>query len=284
MTDTNEPTSTPDEEEVVFHTDPVINLGLRNLEAKLAFYALAHGVITGKFDENYSDWLKRQKITEDIGDLKLPDVMPIIEWAHIDASLSELLAFKIVVDKVMTEVNLAIFGKYAQKNVRGTVPADTDLTALRKEVVKLLDGTMTMIDGGIIENPMTGVKMTVADVLKLPTLVKWAKNAQASSPRRADGTWIIPNAPSQEKNGDAPSAPTGNLRSHNSQVKFVVNGALFECATLGEACAKLFGAKKPAEVAGRFEDWNSDYFAVGDEKPKKMVRDGDRDIWLTKVG
>jgi len=246
-----------------YNDDPVINAGLSKIEAKAAFYDLAHGVITGKFDQNYTDWQKTQTISDD--EIRsTPEIDDLVEWAHIDANLSELLSFKETAQRLLTEINLAIFGHYAKKNVRGTVPADTDLGAVRAELVKVLNGTVTMIEAGILEG------MTVKMILDLPTVKKFGG-------RRDDGTWILPNAPSDKANGDAPNAPTGNLRSHNTQVKFVVNGALFECATLGEACNKLFGVTKPAEAAAMFDNWSSDYFAVGDETPKKAVeRDGRR--------
>jgi hypothetical protein len=125
--------------------------------------------------------------------------------------------------------------------------------------------------------------MTVEMVLSLPTLQKWGKD-NGGKARRADGTWIIPNAPKDGNGENSVSAPTGALRSHNTNVKFVVNGAIFECPTLGEACHKLFGVNKPAEIAATFENWHSDYFAVGSEEPKKAVIRDNRKIWLTKVG
>jgi hypothetical protein len=257
-----------------FHEDAVINAGLAKLEAKAAFYKLAQGVISGKFDTDFTTWKNDQTINAE--EVKsVPETANLVEWCHIDANLSELLTFKRSVETLMTEVNLAIFGHYAKKNVRGQVPADTDLGAVRADLVKVLNGTVTMIEAGIIDG------MTVEMILNLPSLKSMAKDMGAPSPRRTDGTWVLPNAGS---NGDSTNAPVGNLRAHNTQVKFVVDGILYECSTLGEACAKLFGAKKPAEVAKLFDDWNGDYFAVGAEEPKKaVVRDG-RKIWLTKVG
>jgi hypothetical protein len=170
----------------------------------------------------------------------------------------------------MTVLLSELFGRYAQKNVRGQIPADTDLGEVRATLVKVLNGTVTMIEQGVIE------KMTVKMILDLPTIKKFGG-------RREDGTWIIPNAPA-EKSAEVTVTNVGALRAHNTNVKFVVNGALFECATLGEAAFKLFGVKKPAEIAEKFDNWHSDYFAVGDEEPKKAVLHENRKIWLTKVG
>lgn len=258
-----------------FHEDPVINAGLAKIEAKAAFYSLAHGVLSGKFDQDFTAWKNAQ--TVDKAEIReIPDTTELVEWCHIEANLSELLTFKDAVANLMTEINLAIFGHYASKNVRGSVPADTNLSDVRAELVKILNGTVTMIEAGILEG------MTVDMILSLPSLVKMSKGMGSNSPRRADGTWVLPNAP-KDDNGDD-KAPTGSLRGHNTVVKFVVDGVIHETATLGKACQELFHVDKPADIAARFENWSQDYFATGAEEPKRCVLDNGRKIWLTKVG
>jgi hypothetical protein len=126
-----------------------------------------------------------------------------------------------------------------------------------------------MIEAGMIEG------MTIRMILDLPTIKKFGG-------RRDDGTWIIPNAPT-DKSAEV-TVSTGALRAHNTNVKFVVDGALFERATLGIAVKDLFGVEKPAEIADKFDNWSSDYFAVGAEEPKKAILHNGRKIWLTKVG
>ena len=87
-------------EEIVFHTDPVINAGLAKLEAKAAFYNLAHGVLTGKFDQDFNSWKNDQKIVAaDVN--SVPSIEEMVEWCHIDANLSELLSFKEAVNTLM---------------------------------------------------------------------------------------------------------------------------------------------------------------------------------------
>jgi hypothetical protein len=261
--------------EVAFHSDPVINAGLAKLEAKAAFYNLAHGVITGKFNTNFMEWKTAQSIVA--ADVKeVPSITEMVEWMHLDANLSELLTFKDMVSTLMTELNLAIFGHYASKNVRGTVPADTNLSEVRADLVKVLNGTLTMIEAGIIEG------MTVEMVLSLPSLVAMAKEMDSTSPRRSDGTWVLPNAPKDENN--AKTNAVGALRGHNTVVKFVVDGTIHEAATLAQACQALFHVDKPADIANKFDNWSAEYFAAGSEEPKKCILHDGKKIWLTKVG
>lgn len=252
-----------------FHDDPVINGGLTKLENKAAFYHLAHQILTGKFDQNFAQWKSAQTIDEKSEEV-LPDLTEIRDWMFVDATTNGLLLFQRKLNDLMTELLSELFGRYAEKDVRGQVPADTDLGEVRADLVKVLNGTVTMIEAGILEG------MTVKMITDLPTIKKFGG-------RRDDGTWIIPNAPS-EKGSEVTVTNVGSLRSHNTQVKFVVDGVLFECATLGEASHKIFGVKKPAEISEKFENWSPDYFAVGDEDPKKCVLHDGKKIWLTKVG
>jgi len=259
----NEPT-----EEVVYHEDPSVNSGLKKLEEKAAFYHLAHHILTGKFDQNFSEWKSAQTIDEK-SDEKLPDLTNVREWMFTSATTNGLLLFQRKLNELMTELLSELFGRYAEKGVRGQIPADTDLSDVRKNLVKILDGTVTMIEQGMID------VMTVDMILALPTIKKFGG-------RRADGTWVIPNAPS-DKSAELTTTNVGALRSHNTNVKFVIDGTLLEKSTLGEACAEVFGVKKPAEVAEKFDNWSPDFFSAGKDEPKKCVLVNGRKVWLTKI-
>lgn len=256
------------ETENAYHEDPVINGGLAKLESKAAFYNLAHQILTGKFDQNFAEWKSAQSIDEKSEEV-LPDLSDIQEWLFTEATTNGLLLFQRKLNDLMTVLLAELFGRYAKKNVRGQVPADTDLGEVRADLVKTLNGVVTMIEAGILEG------MTVKMVLDLPTIKKFGG-------RREDGTWIIPNAPT-DKSGEV-TVTTGALRAHNTNVKFVVDGVLFERATLGIAVKELFGVEKPAEIAEKFDNWSADYFAVGAEEPKKAILHNGRKVWLTKVG
>lgn len=256
-----------------FSPNPAVESIMTTVDEQAAYYRLAVGILTGKFDQNYAEWKTAQKVDSN-ETLALPNTDALVEWMHIDANLSELLEFRTVVDKLSTELNLAIFGYYAEKNVRGAIHHKLeDLHALRKALIIMLDGTInTCANVPILQ------EVTLEVIESIPSVGK-------QKPFGDGKVWNFPDAPSPEKTlTDKAAATHGtNLRKHNSNVKFVVDGVFPEEDTtilLGDLCAKYFD-KNTQQVRQMFDGWSKEYFSDGESEPEKAVMRNGVKYWLT---
>lgn len=257
-----------------FSSNPAAESILVTINEQAEYYRLAVGILTGKFDQNYAEWKTAQKIDK-TDRMELPDTSALVEWMHIDANLSELLAFREVMDKLSTELNLAIFGYYAEKNVRGAIHHKLeDLKDLRKALIVMLDGTITTC----ANVPFLKDHVTLEVIESIPSVGK-------QKPFGDGKVWNFPDAPTVETTAtDKAAAAHGtNLRKHNSNVKFVVDGVFHDEDTailLGDLCEKYF-SKNTQQVRQMFDGWSKEYFSDGEKEPAKaVIRDGVK-YWLT---
>jgi len=257
------------------HSDPAVESIRQVIYRKAAYYRLAVSVLTGKFDTSFTEWLANPTGVE-MGTVEnVPDITPMVEWMHIDASLASLLEFKSVLSKLQSELHLAIFGKYAAKNVRGKIYHKLeDLKGLREELKNVLDGTLVMAKSVPMLSAIT------------PELLEEIPEVGKRKPFGESLVWNLPDAPNPEKSStDKAAAIHGtNLRKHNSNVKFVVDGVFPEEDSkllLGDLCAKYF-QQSTQDVGKLFGGWSKDYFcADGENEPAKAVERNGKRYWLT---
>lgn len=261
--------------------DPAITAGLKILEEKAAFYRMAHGILTGKFDQKFTDWknAERSKITAETP-AELPDVEPILEWVYTKATTAELFLMQDKLNGLMAKVLAEIFGRYCEKDVRGSLPEGFDLVALgelRKDLVNTLNGTLQMGKSGMLP-------AVFADPATLEALESVGKRRKFGD----SWQWDLPDAPSPEKSANGPVLVTGtnNFRAHNTTVKFVIDGQIpsDHPGKLGEAVDKYFPGMTTQDVGRLFEGWHSDWCGEGANKPIKALRRDNREIYFTIVG
>lgn len=256
-----------------YHEDPATNTGLRKLQERAHFYRFAHAVLTGKFDENFAEWLSKRTVETGklpADEVETPDLTDVMEWMFTTASVHQLIQLRKKLNELQTVLTAELFGRYSEKNVRGQVPADTNLAEVRAALIKNLDAHKQLINDGMMDY------MTVQMIEALP----------AVGNRRADGTWNFPNAPADKDENEVKTvrpAGTNNFRAHNTTVKLVVDGEIQEHPTLGLACAKIFELS-PQDVGKLFEGWHDDYYGDGENEPKKIYHRDERKIFWTTVG
>lgn len=261
-------------EDWIINPDPAVESIRQVIYRKAAYYRLAVSVLTGRFDKSFTEWLENPTGV-DMGIVEnVPSIEEMVEWMHIDASLASLLDFKSAISKLQSELHLAIFGKYAAKNVRGKIYHKLeDLKGLREELKNVLDGTLTMAKSVPMLSAIT------------PELLESIPEVGKRKPFGESLVWNFPDAPNPEKtNTDKAAAAAGtNLRKHNTNVKFVVDGKLPESdltVPLGDLCGKYFD-KSTQEVGKTFGGWAKEYFAEDGKEPQKAVERNGRRFWLT---
>lgn len=270
-----------DEQEFEFHEDPAVEQGLVTINDKAAFYRLAHGILTGKFDQDFAAWkqAERSKVDETAVE-NLPDFTDLLEWVFTSATTNDLFLFQDRLNELVKTVLAELFGRYAEKDVRGMLPAGYGLAELgetRKDLINVLNGTLLMAKNGML-NPV------MAD----PKTLEALPNVKKRKPFGDGLVWDFPDAPSPEKTNNGPvtvTPGTSNYRAHNTTTKIVVNGELptDHPAKLGDACEKYF-EKNPQDVGRLFEGWHSDYCQTDKEPPAKVIERNGVRYWFTIVG
>lgn len=264
-----------------FHEDPAVDRGLTVINDKAAFYRLAHGILTGKFDENFAQWKSSQAIDRTPEAMKsLPDVAPIMEWMFTNATVNDLFLMQDRLNDLMTTLLTELFGRYAEKDVRGSLPDGFGLQELsdcRKDLINVLNGTLLMAKNGML-NPV------MAD----PAIMEALPEVHKRKPFGDGLVWDFPDAPSPDKgkSGTVTVTPgTSNYRAHNTTVRIVIDGTIpaDHPAKLGDACAFYFD-KTPQDTGRLFEGWHSDYCSTGDKAPAKVIERNGHRYYFTIVG
>jgi len=264
----------------VFSDDPVINAALSRLNIMAANYRELVAVVTGKFDQNFTQWRSAQSVGK-VDETKLPALDTIETWAWETATPLELIALQQKLSVLTTEVNRALFGRYAGKNDRKNFDPNVDVGAARAKLIRTLDSTVELIEAG--NYPVDGI--TTDMIYALP--------AVGDKKDRGDGkVWDFDNAP--RKPGDESDVKTtANYRSNNTTVKFVIvtdgKPSIPDedmKLNLGQLTKKYFD-KTPQDVAPMFGNWSAEYFitAKGDDitLPTKMVERNEIRFALVKV-
>lgn len=266
-----------------FHDDDAVNSLLNVLNDKASFYRLACGILTGKFDDNFAGWKMKtastinHELTAD-----LPDVEPIVEWMFTNATTNDLFLFQDVLNDLMAKLLSEMFGRYAEKDVRGMLPEGfglLELSECRKDLVNVLNGTLTMAKNGMLP----AIMAEPATLEALPAVKKRKRFGETG------WVWDFPDAPNPEKtaNGPVTVVPgTNNFRAHNTTVKFVINGEIpsDHPEKLGEAVDKYFPGKSTQDVGRLFENWHTNYCGDGTTEPAKVLARDDRKVYFTIVG
>lgn len=277
---TDDAQSEEDEPTWLYSEDPASEIALGKLNEAVAFYRFAHAVITGKFDQNFSEWTQAEqsKVPNDAKVDHLPNLVPLKEWMFADATVQDLFLFRKALTQLQQALTVELFSNYSKKNVRGQIPADFNLSDARKSLVETLTSWEKLIRG-----TMAPLPITIEQIEALPAM----RDNEEKKARRSDGNWNLPNAPSDESAEVKTSQKEGtnNFRAHNTTVKFVVDGKLHEAATLGTGIAEVFGKDKSTkDIGALFESWHTDYSGDGKNEPKKILARDGRKIYWTIVG
>lgn len=261
-------------------SDEIIAAGLKVLEDKAAYYRLCHGIITGKFDQDFTDWKteQRSKVDETVVGT-LPDVEPIVEFIFTEATTNDLFLLQDKLNAIMAQLLTELFGRYAEKDVRGALPDGfglVELGEMRKDLVNTLNSTLQMGRTGMLPE-------VFGDPATLEALKSVGKRRKFG-----DGfQWDLPDAPSPEKTGNGPvtvTPGTNNYRAHNTTVKLVVDGVLCDAGNLGAQCKLLFPNLSVQDVGRLFEGWHSDWCGDGTKPPQKVLKRDNREVYFTIVG